>query len=98
MNDDPYLARRPRPTLVLGAALMTALLSAALCAAAILARAPAAVVPLIMMICIGCPLFAGWEVPSAVAALRADRAGGRALARLRRTLEQLPETEHPLGL
>ncbi len=42
-------------------------------------------------------MFAGWEVPSAVAALRSERAG-RALARLRRTLDELPETEHPLGL
>ncbi|MBV8953222.1 MAG: hypothetical protein JO262_19910 [Solirubrobacterales bacterium] len=89
---------RVRASLVLVVAFLTALLSAAMCAAAILAPAPAPAVPLVVAVCIGCPLFAGWEVPVAVASLRADRAGGRALARLRRTLEQLPETEHPLGL
>jgi hypothetical protein len=83
---------------VLAAALFTALLSAGLCAAAILVPAPAAVVPLVVVICIGCPMLAGWDVPLAVASLRADRSGGRALAALRRALAQLPETEHPLGL
>ena len=53
-------------------------------------------IPLVVAICIGCPLFAGWEVPNALAALRANRAG-KALARLRRSLDELPETEHPLG-
>jgi hypothetical protein len=105
VNDDlhtaQWLASRPsaaQPARVLGAAVVTGLLSAALCAGAILAPAPAAVVPLVVAICIGCPLFAGWEVPFAVAALRAERAGGRVLIRFRRTLDQLPETDHPLGL
>jgi hypothetical protein len=42
-------------------------------------------------------MFAVWEVPGAIASLRADREGGKALATLRRSLAQLPETEHPLG-
>jgi hypothetical protein len=46
---------------------------------------------------VGSPIFAAWNAPVAFAALRADRRG-RALTRLRRALEQLPETEHPLGL
>jgi hypothetical protein len=89
---------RPAPTLVLLAALLTVLISAGVCAAAILDHAPAGVVPLVVVCCIGCPLFAGCEVPVAVASLRARRTRGAALAALRRTLDWLPETEHPLGL
>jgi len=87
-----------RPRLVVVAALMTSLISAAVCVGAILAPAPAVAIPLIVAICVGCPMFAGWEVPNALAALRASRGAGKALARLRRTLAELPETEHPLGL
>ncbi len=87
-----------QPGLVLIAALLTALFSAGVCAAAILVPAPAAAVPVIALVCVGCPIFAMWEAPVALASLRADRGGGRALASLRRGLEQLPETEHPLGL
>jgi hypothetical protein len=106
MRDDGLLeeyavaARRDampsRPALTLLVALVTALISAGICTGAILAPAPAVAIPLVVAICIGCPLFAGWEVPSALAALRANRAG-QALSRLRRSLDQLPETEHPLG-
>lgn len=94
----PGLARRSRAGPVLITALVTALLSAGICAGAVLAPAPAPTVPLVVLVCVGCPIFAGWEVPFAVARLRSDRAQGKALASLRRTLEQLPETEHPLGL
>lgn len=90
-----------RPHLVLLAVALSALTSAALCAGAILATAPPGVVPAIALICVGCPMFAAWEAPGALAAVRADRArraGGKALARFRRRLDQLPETEHPLGL
>jgi hypothetical protein len=89
------------PSIVLLAAIVTALISAAVCVAAILAPAPAAAAPLVVAISIGCPVFAAWDVPVALASLRADRAvrsGKKALATLRRNLEQLPETEHPLGL
>jgi hypothetical protein len=100
-DDYAYAVRPPtmsaRPGLVLLVAAVTALISAATCTGAILAPAPAAAIPLVVAICIGCPIFAGWEVPNALAALRSERAG-RALARLRRTLDALPETEHPLGL
>ncbi len=90
--------RRTQPRLILFAALLTALTSAAICSAAILDRAPAAAVPLIVIVCLGCPLFAAWNAPAAWALVRADRRGGKALIRLQRTLAQLPETEHPLGL
>jgi hypothetical protein len=89
-------ARPSQPRLVVLAALLTALISAGVCVAAILAPAPAIAIPLVVAICIGCPMFAGWEVPNALAALRAKRAH-KALARLRRSLDRLPETEHPLG-
>ncbi len=90
--------KRTRPGLVLAAALLTALVSAGICAGAILAPAPTAAVPLIVATCIGGPIFAGWEAPSALAYARANRAGRTALAQLRRSLRQLPEIEHPLGL
>lgn len=89
---------RSSPQLVLAVAALTLLVSVALCAGAILAPAPPAAVPLVIMVCIGCPLFAAWQVPIAVAALRARRLGGQTLSRFRRSLDELPETEHPLGL
>lgn len=107
MRDEIFLhgpslvARRSRTPsqshLVLIAALATTLMSMAMCVGAILAPAPPAVVPLVVAICVGCPVFAAWEVPVALASLRANRAG-KALANLRRSLDQLPETDHPLGL
>ena len=100
--DDYAFALRPpamsvRPGFVLLVAAVSALISAATCAGAILAPAPAVAIPLVLAVCIGCPAFAGWQVPHAVAALRSERAS-RALAKLRRSLDELPETEHPLGL
>ena len=68
----------------------------AICAAAILVPAPAAAVPLVALMCVGCPMFASWEVPVAIDSLRARR-GQKALAMLRRSLDKLPEVEHPLG-
>lgn len=79
-------------------ALLTVLVSIGVCVAAVLAPAPAAAVPLVVAICVGCPLLAAWEAPPALAKLRAHRAGGSALAQLRRSLDELPEIEHPLGL
>lgn len=92
--------RRPgdvAPSLVLLAAGLAVLASIAVCVAAVLVPAPAAALPPVVAICIGAPIFGTWEAPRAVALLRADRASGRAVARLRRSLAQLPETEHPLG-
>jgi hypothetical protein len=78
-------------------AALTALVCACLLGAAALAHAPPAVIPLVALVCIGCPVLASWHVPSALAAMgrREERA---ALADLRRVLDQLPETRHPLGL
>ena len=88
------LDTRHQPSLVLIAAALTLAISAGVCVGAILVHAPPAVVPLVVAVCIGGPVFASWEVPVALASVRAERA----LARLRSSLERLPETEHPLGL
>ncbi|HEY2320435.1 MAG TPA: hypothetical protein VGH67_19160 [Solirubrobacteraceae bacterium] len=88
---------RPQAGLVLLAALLTTLTSAALCTAAILAPAPEAVVPFVVIVCIGCPMLASWQVPDVLSGLRTRRFATRALSQLHRGLAQLPETEHPLG-
>ena len=94
----PAWAGNSPPGLALLAALLTILTSAALCAVAIVRRAPDDVVPLIVVICIGGPVLASWQVPAAVAHLRVRRHAARELARMRRSLATLPDAEHPLGL
>jgi hypothetical protein len=93
-------ARSPsaHPRLVLLASLLATAISAGLCAGAMLASPPTMVVPVVVLTCVGAPMFAGWEAPGALAALRAERAGGNLIAAFRRRLQELPETEHPLGL
>ena len=78
-------------------AAVTVLASMAMCAAAILTPAPAPVVPIVVVVCVGAPLFSAWDAPDAFARVRSDRWRRRALATLRRALDQLPEIEHPLG-
>ena len=75
-------------------AALTIAACALLLAAAVLAPAPIAVLPLVTAVCIGCPLVLGWSLPPSVTVLRGDRA----LRALRRGLDRLPETKHPLGL
>ena len=99
---------RPIPTrrhavLTCAFVVLTALMCAGLVTAAVLVPAPPAVVPLIVATCIGCPMLAALELPALVAALRAGRTSGyaqgaRLLADMRRYLQQLPETQHPLDL
>ena|SRR5947209_3546965 len=100
------MATRPLPTpgrakLICVIALTTAIACGGLFVAAALVPAPPAVLPLIAAVCIGCPIAMAWDVPTSVAVLRAFGAGrrdaGDALAELRRVLDRLPETEHPLG-
>ena len=91
-------------TCVLAAA--AAVASAGLFAAAALAPAPPAALPFLIGVCIACPLLAAWELPIAIAVLRFGRTvlhprtrplDRNALGELRRRLDDLPETEHPLG-
>ena len=91
-------AKRAQPRLVLAVAVFTFLVSIGMCAGAVLAPAPPVAVPLVVAICVGSPVFAGWEVPRALRDERIERGQKRAVAALRKSLEQLPETEHPLGL
>ena len=67
--------------------------------AAVLMSAPPVVVPFLAAVCIGCPMVLGWSVPTSVAVLRAtgSRVDARAMQALRRHLDSLPETQHPLG-
>lgn len=93
----PRWQTRSEPALVLFAALMTVVCSAVLLTAAILTPAPEAVVPFVVIISIGCPMLASWQIPPVVGSLRAKRFATRALTQMHRGLAQLPETEHPLG-
>jgi hypothetical protein len=87
----------PREALLNCAVAVVAVLACAgLFAAAALAPAPPAALPLIILVCIGCPVLASWELPVALTVLR-NRPRSRALSDLRRGLAELPETEHPLG-
>jgi hypothetical protein len=72
---------------------LSLLISAALLGAALFVPAPPAVAPIVGLVCLGCPLFAGLQLPAAVNTLRT--AGWT--ARFHRHLAQLPEVEHPLG-
>jgi hypothetical protein len=79
---------------------LTVAMCAALLSAAALVPAPPAVLPLIVVVCIGCPMVAAWELPRAIAALRPPPArplDARAVQTLHHQLDSLPETPHPLG-
>jgi hypothetical protein len=97
LSSAPHWQTRSQPALVLFAAFMTVVTSAVLLTAAILAPAPEAVIPFVVIISIGCPVLASWQIPPVVASLRAKRFARRALSQMHRGLAQLPETEHPLG-
>jgi hypothetical protein len=83
-------------------AAVTALICGGLLVAAALVPPPPAVLPLLAVICITCPMIAAWDLPRAVAGLRHHRGRAadeaQALAEMRALLAQLPETRHPLGL
>ena len=96
-SSGPQWQTRSQPVLVLFAALMTVVTSAVLLTAAILAPAPEAVIPFVVIISIGCPVLASWQIPPVVATLRSKRLATRALTQMHRGLAQLPETQHPLG-
>ena len=71
---------------------LTTVFSAGLLAAAVLVPAPAAVLPFVITLCVGCPMAAAFDLARAVMELRDPQIA------LRRELDRLPEVEHPLGL
>jgi hypothetical protein len=86
---------------------LTALMCAGLLSAAALVPAPPVVLPFLVVVGVGCPMVAACELPAAIAGLRATRRAGLgrprpldegALQALRRQLDGLPETRHPLDL
>ena len=78
---------------------MAVVTSAALFTAAALVPAPPAVLPLVLAVCIGGPMLSVWELRDGLYARRRTVAplDSRAVDRLRRHLDELPETQHPLG-
>jgi hypothetical protein len=87
----PHLSRRRAIHACVSVA-VTALVCAGLLAAAALVPAPPWVLVLVIVVSIGCPMAAAYELARAAPALRDPT------AELRRQLDRLPETEHPLGL
>ena len=83
-----------RARLVCLSAASMALACAGLIVTAVLLPPPAAIVPFLAIVCIGCPMAAACELPAAIVALRAHRRAGAAF---RRGLAELPETPHPRG-
>jgi len=89
---------------------VAAVMCAGLLAAATLAPAPPLALPFVIGVCIGGPMLAVWELPISLAVLREWRRMSAspaesteplepwALDDLVRKLDDLPETEHPLGL
>jgi hydrogenase/urease accessory protein HupE len=81
-------------------AVVAVAISGCILAAAVLSTPPPAILPLLTLVCVGCPMALGWSLPTSVAVLRSvePRLDGRAVRTLRRHLDRLPETQHPLGL
>jgi hypothetical protein len=94
---DKLTMREDHPRFVLLVLVLTAVVSVGLCVVAILAPAPAMAVPVAAVTCVGAPIFAAWEAPAAIARLRGERSGGKAVAALHQCLKELPEAPHPLG-
>ncbi len=90
---DQRLPTRKQAYLRCALAAVTIVVCAGLFVAAVLAQAPAGVLPLLSLICIGCPVLMALELPSAIAVARSH---GDPVADLRKQLAQLPETAHPL--
>jgi hypothetical protein len=92
----PLLTLPHRLRAIIGCALLalTTLTSVVILADAALTPAPAAVLPLVVLVCLGCPMLAMLELRPTVVGLRREL---RAVAELRRYLDRLPETQHPHG-
>ena len=83
---------RRRAILVGVFAALATLVCGALLAAAALVPAPAEVLPFVIVTCLGCPMAGAYELARALAAVRDPQ------IELRRELDRLPETPHPLDL
>ena len=83
---------RRRTILVALFAVLATLACASLLTAAVLVPAPLTVLPFVVLMCLGCPMAGAYELARAVAELRNPH------LELRRELDRLPETPHPLGL
>jgi hypothetical protein len=81
---------------------LTALVCGGLLAAAALVPAPPVMLPFIVPVCVVVPMVVALESTSALAVIRQrwsrSRLDARALGKLRRELDRLPETGHPLDL
>ena len=91
----PPTPTRAHASLTCAFAILTVLACAGVFTAAALVPAPLAVLPVVVLVCAGGSIVAAFELRRALSVLR--REGGE-IAALRRQLEQLPETQHPLGL
>src|SRR5919204_4876860 len=98
MTSQPLPTRRQAIVMCAFVAL-TALTCAGLLCASALVPAPTVVLPFIVAVCIGFPMFTASQLHPAVAVLRAHGLGrsrnGRVLAEMRRYLDALPEVPHP---
>lgn len=80
-------------------AVLIAMMCAGLASAAALVPAPGPVVPFAVAVSVVLPMLAAWQCSAAFAVLRRGRPlDEAALGQLRRELDRLPETGHPLGL
>ena len=97
-----FLLTRRRLAPFIAFAALVVLTSAALFGAAALVPAPPAVLPLVALVCIGGPMLAAWELRALLGRERGSATKApldrRAIAAMRRHLDKLPETQHPLGL
>ena len=98
------LSSHRRALAVTAFAALTAVVCGALITAAIVVPAPLIVLPLLAGACIGLPMLAAWQLAHVHAAVgglsaalrRRNPLDERAVRDLRRSLERLPETAHPL--
>jgi hypothetical protein len=102
MSSSP-LPTRGQALFVCATLALTVIACAGLLFAAALVPAPPAVLPFIVLVCIGFPVAASWDLRPSLAILRTSggltrrRRNARLLAEMRAYLEQLPETPHPHG-
>jgi hypothetical protein len=106
-DEDQRVISRPLPTYrqAIATCVFTALAAltcAGLMSAAALVPAPPIALPFVIAVCVLYPMVAAWRSSTALAVLRhrlpRRRLDERALGELRRDLDRLPETGHPLDL